>query len=186
MKSSKLYVPRFWAGVYTELEAKLKKSKKVIDHPTTGKSAEKHLLELIKEYLPKRYIVESGFAVNSSGDRSNKIDILIADTLDIPPLCCEPNYKVFAIESVVAGIEITTGPKNKVRHKGKKVKKFEADIDKLATLRSMGRKREYNQVIPTYTEKKMLMERFSFSLELCSRAFIITSGDEWKNDTSYK
>jgi hypothetical protein len=181
-----LLLPRYWNGVHKELNEKLKKVKESIDHPTTGVTAEKYLCDLIRDYLPRRYIVESGFAVDSSGNRSPKIDILIADTLNIPPLCCEPNYKVFAIEAVTAAIEITTGPKNKVNHKGKKVSKFESDIDKLATVRTMGRVRTYDEMVPTFAKDKMSFKRLAFSLELCPRAFIITSGDEWQKSDTYK
>lgn len=185
-KKKMLSLPRYWSGVHKELDEKLKKIKESIVHPITGVTAENHLCDLLKEYLPKRYIVESGFAVDSSGNRSDNIDILVADTLNIPPLCCEPNYKVFAIESVAAAIEITTGPRNKVKHKGKKVSKFESDIDKLATVRSMGRIRSYDEMIPTCFEEKMRFERLAFSVELCPRAFIISSGDEWQNSNTYK
>ena len=178
----------YWQGIQSALDATLHSSKKYLRHPISGLSAEDYFRDLLRRYLPVRYAVEAGFVVNAKGVRSNLIDIIIADKFHIPPLCSEPNYKVFAVESVCAVIEVTTSPKAKVKQKGKvkKEPKFKADIVKLAKVREMGKIREYidMQTIMIKDEIRYLAQ--SLSLKASPRAFLITSGDEWKNKETYE
>lgn len=130
---------KHWEGVQKSLDVKLRAAKEYLKHPITGISAENYFRDLLAEYLPKRFVAESGFTINTNGTISDNIDIIIADTLNIPPLCSEPNYRIFAIESVCAAIEITTAPKSKVKQGERKISKFELDIKRLAKVRSMGK-----------------------------------------------
>lgn len=173
----------YWQGIADALNARLKASKKHLTHqPTVGQSAESHFRDLLKNYLPSRYAVESGFVMDASGERSGQIDIIIADTFHIPPLCSEPNYKVFATESVCAVIEVTTSPRGKV----KGVPKLESDVDKLALVRRLGRERDYMDIQPVLTGEKLEFRTLDFRLNGSPRCFLITSGDEWKSKDAYE
>lgn len=175
-------LPDYWDGIADALGARLAASKKYLRHPVAGFSAEGHFKDLLREYLPKRYAVETGFVINVSGRRSQHIDIIIADTLHIPPLCSEPTYKVFAAESVCAAIEITTSPR--AREKG--VPKFEGDLAKLGGVRSLCNKREYFEVHPVKVGDKIEMYPLPFTLTGSPRSYLVTSGDEWKSADTYQ
>lgn len=175
-------LPRYWEGVAAIIDARLKASKEYLRHPITGISAECYFRDVLKEYLPSRYAVDTGFVINADGQRSDNLDVIVADTLHIPPLCSEPNYKVFAVESVCAVMEITTSP----RAKEKGVSKFEIDIAKLAKVREMGKTRSYVEIQPIKTEKGIEFLPQEFSLKGSPRCFLITAGDEWKKKDTYE
>jgi len=179
-------VAKYWEGVHSALDVRLRVAKEYLKHPVTGISAENYFRDLLKEYLPRRFVAEPGFTVNTDGERSKNIDIIIADTFHIPPLCSEPNYKVFAIESVCAAIEITTAPNSKVKQDGRKIPKFNSDIKKLAKVRSMGRRREYVDLVPCPTQEGVKLKPFVFTIDLRPMTFLITSGNEWAKAETYE
>lgn len=181
-----ILLEKYWEGVHSALDVRLRVAKEYLKHPATGISAENYFRDLLKEYLPRRFVAEPGFTVNTDGERSKNIDIIIADTFHIPPLCSEPNYKVFAIESVCAAIEITTAPNSKVKRGGHKIPKFDSDIKKLAKVRSMGRRREYVDLVPYPTQEGIKLKPFVFTIDLRPMTFLITSGNEWAKAETYK
>lgn len=185
-KSNKdVSLAKYWEGINTSLQAKLESVKEYLKHPVTGFTTEEYFRSLLKNYIPKRYTIDTGFVVDSKG-KSNFIDIIIADTLNIPRLCYEPNYSIFAIESVCAVIEVTTSPKARVDFGGKKIPKFESDILKLAKVRKMGHSRRYFDFFHYESKNEFKIEERSFPVILCPRSFIITCGDEWKKPERYK
>jgi hypothetical protein len=177
---------KYWEGVHSALDVRLRVAKEYLKHPVTGITAENYFRNLLQEYLPKRFVAEPGFTVNTNGERSNNIDIIIADTFHIPPLCSEPNYKIFAIESVCAAIEITTAPNSKVKQDGRKIPKFDSDIKKLAKVRSMGRRREYVDLVPCLTQEGVKLKPFVLTTDLRPMTFLITSGNEWVKAKTYE
>jgi len=181
-----LELSEYWQGIHEALDDRLRSLKRYIRHSTTGLSVERYFINLLRDYLPKRYSVNQGFAVSSAGKRSDLIDIIIADTFHIPPLCSEPNYKVFAIESVCAVIEVTTGPRGSISRGKKKIPKLEYDLRKLAEVRLMGQDRNYRDTFILSDGNEIRLDTKRFNINLCPRAFIITSGDEWVHKKTYE
>jgi len=167
-----------WNGIENALNEKVSALKNSIDHSAASNTAEKLFRDFIREYIPQRYSVTSGFIANASGQRSHLVDIIIADRFHIPPLCCESNYNVYAIESVCAAIEVTTAPEQPG--------KFKNDIEKLARIRTMGKTREYLLEVPVLDEGLPQIKVINAVTEGCPRTFLITCGREWKNDKTYK
>jgi hypothetical protein len=178
-----LQIRSYWNGISSSLEAKLVSLKAYLKHPSTGYVAETMFRQILRDHLPSRFTVDTGFVVNSSGQRSDFIDIIIADTLHIAPLCNEPAYRVFPVESVCAVIEVTTSPKQQVTVGGKKIDKFASDILKLARVRELGRSRNY-LVRRWDKDGGLVQERRVRTLR--PRAFLITSGEEWKARSTYQ
>ena len=108
----------YWSGIHASLDGRLLSVKDYLRHPSSGFNAENYFRDLFKQYLPRRYAVESGFVVNVAGERTDFIDVLIVDCLNIPPLSAEPHFKVFPAEAVVGAVEITSAPKGKVKRSG--------------------------------------------------------------------
>ena len=176
--ASEMSIPDYWEGIENALREKIASIKKYVNHPVTGDSAEQYFCKLLRDYIPYRYAVETGFVVNSEGNRSNLIDIIIADTMNIPPLCVEPNYKVFAIESVCAVIEVTTSPRSYVKSGKRRIMKLESDIKKLQKVRLMGLNRLYfdDVPIPVKGTGGPIIQRMALQARGCPKAFIITCG----------
>lgn len=78
-----------------------------ISHPTEkGDASEQVWLEALKTYLPSRYDVRKGFAIDSSSNYSNQIDIIIHDRFYTPFLLKVGGFHIVPIESVYAVFEV--------------------------------------------------------------------------------
>lgn len=189
MITDKNSLAKYWVGVQSAINARLLTVKEYLRHPASGFNAEVYFRDLIREYLPTRYTVDTGFVVNDSGERSDFIDILIADTHHIPPLCSEPHFKVYAAESVVAAIELTSASKSMVKRHGekRKISKLEDDITKIAKVRRISKIRRYKAVELSIDENNTPQPKYSdFNITLSPRSFMITYGDEWKKSETYE
>ncbi len=92
--------------VQAELELKLKRAAQSIEHAgTQGTVSENHWITVFREYLPKRYEVTSGFIIDSKGDRSEQIDIVIFDRHFTPTLLDQQQHRYVPAEAVYAVFE---------------------------------------------------------------------------------
>lgn len=187
-KVTKRNLAGYWAGIQSALDARLLSVKEYLRHPASGFNAESYFRDLLREYLPKRYSVDTGFVVNASGEHSDFIDVIIADTQHIPPLCSEPHFKVFAAESVAAALEITSAPKSNISRKGqnRKVPKIEDDLVKIARVRQIAKQREYIETFPSIQNGQLAFSTHKIGIDLCPRSFLITCGDEWEKADTYE
>ncbi len=79
----------------------------VFEHPSAnGTATEQQWLDLLDNYLPKRYRAAPAFIINSSGRRSRQIDIAIYDNVLSPPLFPHAAGIHIPIESVYAVFEV--------------------------------------------------------------------------------
>jgi hypothetical protein len=179
----------YWGNIHDSLQARLDVVRDYLRHPISGTNAEGLFRDVLRAYPPQRSGVESGLVVNTHGTRSDLHDLLIVDTLNIPPLSAESHFKVFLAEAVVAGIEITSAPKSAVRRSGVAgtPPKLEDDILKLARLREIARDREYivTAAVPAAGDGVGFKDA-RLRYELSPRAYLLTCGDEWKRPRSYE
>lgn len=178
----------YWSGIHKALDERLLAAKEYLRHPSSGPNAENYFRDLLRQYLPHRYAVESGFVVNVGGDRSDFIDILLVDSMHVPPLSAESHFKVFPAEAVVGAVEITSAVKSRVRRAGieQKLSKLEDDILKLAKVRNIAKDREYlySTAIKAPNGRQLLGGGLRYSL--APRSFLITFGDEWADGNIYE
>ena len=109
------------------------------------------------------------------------MDIIIADTHNIPLLCSEPRFKIFPVESVCAAIEVTTATEGNVDRKPKLL----SDLQKLIKVREMGKERSYVVFSDHVSEEELQIKPHSITLNLCPRTFLITCGREWAKKETY-
>src|ERR1035437_1143340 len=157
MTEKQVRMPTYFEGINKSLKAKIDSLQAYLQDPAAGFAAEEYFRQVLRAHLPERYAVESGFVVSAARQqkntfwnmgppikqRSHFMDIIIADVLHVPRLCKEPTYSVFPIEAVCAVVEVTTSPDNTDRFEGKPMSKFQADLLKIAQVRTMGRRRHY-------------------------------------------
>ena len=87
--------------------AALATNREVIVHaPTKGAATELHWLEMLNEYLPKRYCADSAFMVDCEGKISQQIDVVIYDRQYSPFLFSQDGAKFIPAESVYAVFEV--------------------------------------------------------------------------------
>ena len=178
----------YWSGIHNAIDGRLLSVKDYLKHPSSGFTAENYFRDLLKEYLPRKYSVESGFVVNVAGERSDFLDVLIVDSQNIPPLSAEAHFKVFPAEAVVGAIEITSAPKARVSRAGidGKLSKLEDDILKLAKLRGIAREREYLIPVNSVQNNQVQFANARLPYILPPRCFLITCGDEWVKAATYE
>jgi hypothetical protein len=94
------------SNVHNDIERRLAAVREALAHPTTkGDASEQVWLELFQGYLPKRYQAERAHVVDSNGEFSNQIDIVIFDRQYSPFIFDFQGQKIVAAESVYAVFE---------------------------------------------------------------------------------
>jgi hypothetical protein len=73
---------------------------------SAGAASERHWLDLLDRYMPKRYRARPAFVVDREGRRSRQIDIAIFDNLHSPPLFPDAAGVHIPVESVYAVFEV--------------------------------------------------------------------------------
>ena len=80
---------RLLANVHDDIQQRLSISRGAFGHSTTkGDASETVWLELLQKYLPKRYQVEKAHIVDSEGDFSEQIDVVVFDRQYSPFIFC--------------------------------------------------------------------------------------------------
>ena len=93
-------------GLHSDIEQKLSTARKAFGHPgSKGDASEEIWLEMLKTYLPKRYSVNKAFVVDSQGNFSDQIDIVISDRQYSPFIFHYQGQTVVPSESVYAVFE---------------------------------------------------------------------------------
>ncbi len=89
------------------LSVQLKLSSESITHDgVMGDVNEKHFIEVLRKYLPKRYAVDSAIVIDSNGKTSGQIDIVIYDPQYTPTLLDQHDHRYIPAESFYAVFEV--------------------------------------------------------------------------------
>jgi hypothetical protein len=106
-KTSSVDLKQVFLGLQTEMIAKLRNTRANVKHPTAkGNVTESSWRRLLENYLPKRYAVESAFVIDSKGNISEQIDLVIFDRHFSPFLFRDDGAIYIPAESVYAVFEI--------------------------------------------------------------------------------
>jgi len=99
-------LPQLLAGLHDEIEQRLATARKSFSHPGTKGSASEHVwLELLQNYLPKRYQAATAHIVDSQGQFSDQIDVVIFDRQYSPFIFKFQGQVILPAESVYAVFE---------------------------------------------------------------------------------
>lgn len=104
------------------LSASLGADRKVFTHPVSrGDSAEINWVAMFANHLPYRYQVDKAFLIDSRGNRSEQIDVVIYDRQYTPVLYNHEQQRFIPAESVYAVFEVKqTIDKPNIEYAGKK------------------------------------------------------------------
>lgn len=72
---------------------------------TMGSVNEQHWVDLLRSYLPNRYNVDSGIVIDSLGNKSNQIDVVVFDRHFTPTLLDQKCHRYIPAEAVYAIFE---------------------------------------------------------------------------------
>ena len=94
-------------GLQDQMVGQLSTNRRVIQHPTTkGDATEFHWLEMLGDYLPRRYCVDKAFVLDCEGKLSEQIDVVIYDRQYSPFLFNQNAAKYVPAESVYGVFEV--------------------------------------------------------------------------------
>lgn len=98
----------FYKGLANELLSKFRRINSFTSHgPSIGSYHEEALRDVIRNFLPERFSLKTGFVFKNNKEVSNQIDVLIIDENESRSyLLKEGNFVIVRPECVVASIEI--------------------------------------------------------------------------------
>lgn len=92
--------------LHEQVERDLATARQALAHPTDkGDASESTWIELLSEYLPRRYVVSKAHVVDSRGKVSEQIDVVIHDRYYSPTVFAFKNKLFVPVESVYAVFE---------------------------------------------------------------------------------
>lgn len=87
------------------LVAKLNSSKRITHAGDRGEVNEQHFIDFLRKYLPNRYTVEKAIVVDSRGNVSDSIDVVVFDRQYTPALLDNDKHRYVPAEAVYAVFE---------------------------------------------------------------------------------
>jgi hypothetical protein len=94
------------AGLHDDIQKRLEISRGVFGHPgTKGDASENVWLALLQAYLPQRYQAASAFVVDSEGEFSEQIDVVVFDRQYSPFIFKYEGQTIIPAESVYGVFE---------------------------------------------------------------------------------
>lgn len=105
--NSKANLSGLLGGLHSSLASQLNFAREIISHPTAkGAASENHWIGLLDTYLPKRYRASSAFAIDSKGQCSDQIDVVIYDRQYSPLIFEHGGTTYLPAESIYAAFEV--------------------------------------------------------------------------------
>ncbi len=100
-------IERFFADVTETMRLKFRGWEQDIPHDgEKGGIRERRVADFLVTILPKRFGIGSGHIVNSQGEMSSQLDIVIYDAIEGIKLSIDDYYSLFPLESVCGVIEV--------------------------------------------------------------------------------
>ena len=94
-------------GLQARLEGELRGNRTAVTHPgARGEASEEDWLRVLKDHLPHRYQADRAFVIDSRGECSEQIDIVIYDRQYSPFLYNQMNQRYVPAESVYGVLEV--------------------------------------------------------------------------------
>ena len=93
--------------ISVQMRSDFKKAQKALDHPgLKGDAYEEILRYFLKDYLPKSLDITTGNLIDSNGNISKQLDVIISDASKTPILFQSGHVRVIPVECAYAVIEV--------------------------------------------------------------------------------
>lgn len=103
---AKWSLSRILSSMHDDIQGSLQSARETLQHPgTKGDASEKVWIDLLKKYLPKRYKTEKAHIVDSKGNFSEQIDVVIFDRQYSPLIFKFKDELIIPAESIYAVFE---------------------------------------------------------------------------------
>lgn len=133
---SKIQIAELFQSLQNQMLAQLNTNREFITHPgSKGDSLENVWIEWLRKYLPNRYCVDKAIIIDSTGDLSHQIDLVIYDQQYTPFVFTQNGIHYIPAEGVYAVFEVKPDLKGNVSDKNY----FQYAGEKIASVRSLKR-----------------------------------------------
>lgn len=111
-----------FSSLQRQMLASLNADRNFIDHPgSKGDATEHRWIEFLKTYLPDKYKVDKAIVIDSTGNVSEQMDIVIYDGLYTPFIFRQDGFIYIPAESVYAVFEVKQDIKGNIKYAAQKV-----------------------------------------------------------------
>jgi len=130
-----------FGGLQLQMSAQLNTNREHITHPgSVGDALENVWIEWLRKYLPNRYCVDKAIVIDSNGDTSHQIDIVIYDQHFTPFVFNQNGFIYIPAEGVYAVFEVKPDFKGSVKVSTKEtINYFEYAGRKIESVRKLKR-----------------------------------------------
>mgnify|MGYP003633847677 CR=1 FL=1 len=105
--SEKIRLKDLFAGLQEQIEARFSVNREFITHPgSKGDALENVWIEWLRNYLPNRYCVDKAFVIDSKGQLSQQLDLVIYDQHFTPFVFNQDGALYIPAEGVYAVFEV--------------------------------------------------------------------------------
>ncbi len=105
--SDKINLRKLFGGLQNQMIAQLNTNREFIEHPDSkGDSLENTWIEWLRTYLPNRYCVDKAIVIDSKGQLSHQIDLVIYDQTYTPFVFKQNGIFYIPAEGVYAVFEV--------------------------------------------------------------------------------
>ena len=107
MSDNKIDIGSLFQGLQSQMEVQLSTNREYIHHPgSKGDSLENVWIDWLRKYLPNRYSVDKAMVVDSMGNLSDQIDLVIYDQQYTPFVFTQNGINYIPAEGVYAVFEV--------------------------------------------------------------------------------
>lgn len=109
-------------GLQEQMLTSLNVNRMFIGHPgSKGDATEQHWIEFLRAYLPERYKVDKAIVIDSTGNVSEQMDVVIYDAIYTPFIFKQDGFMYIPAESVYAVFEVKQDVKGYIEYSAKKI-----------------------------------------------------------------
>ena len=109
-------------GLQTQMLASLNVDRVFIEHPgSKGDATEQRWIDFLRTYLPDRYKVDKAIVIDSTGNVSEQMDIVIYDAIYTPFIFNQDGFMYIPAESVYAVFEVKQDVKGYIDYAAQRV-----------------------------------------------------------------
>ncbi|WP_153847609.1 DUF6602 domain-containing protein [Sphingobacterium paramultivorum] len=137
---SKIHLKSLFSGLQAQMFAQLNTNREFILHPgSKGDSLEDTWIEWLRKYLPNRYCIDKAIVIDSSGQLSDQIDLVIYDQQYTPFVLTQNGFHYIPAEGVYAVFEVKPDFSGSITSAGESINYIEYAGRKIESVRRLKR-----------------------------------------------
>lgn len=138
--AEKIVLKDLFSGLQNQMAAQLNTNRSFILHPgSKGDSLENTWIEWLRKYLPNRYNIDTAIIIDSTGQLSEQIDLVIYDQQYTPFVLTQNGVHYIPAEGVYAVFEVKPDFQGSVNVAGESISYIEYAGRKIESVRKLKR-----------------------------------------------